>query len=51
MNLEEKMSKVAICEGCQGFVLVCVTKYIDKRNEKEFTELTKFNHDAYSRFN
>lgn len=40
MRLEGKISKVAICEKCQGFILACHVDYLDKETEKQFTELT-----------
>ena len=38
MRTEGKISKVAICEKCNGFVLAGHIDYIDKQTEKEFTE-------------
>ncbi len=40
MRTEGKVSKVAICEKCNNFVLASHIDYIDKKTEKEFTELT-----------
>lgn len=40
MRLDGKISKVAICENCQGFILACHVDYLDKETEKQFTELT-----------
>ena len=38
--IEEKISKVAICPLCDGFVLACHVNYLSKPTEKEFTALT-----------
>lgn len=40
MRTEGKVSKVAICEKCNGFVLASHIDYIIKETEKEFTELS-----------
>jgi len=40
MRTEGKVSKVAICEKCKGFILASHIDYIGKQTEKEFTELT-----------
>lgn len=40
MRLEGKVSKVAICEKCQSFVLACHVDLISKSTEKEFTAFT-----------
>ena len=40
MRTEGKISKVAVCRRCKGFVLASHVDYIDKETEKEFTELT-----------
>lgn len=40
MRTEGKISKVAICEKCQGFILACHVDYLDKKTEKEFTNLS-----------
>lgn len=39
MNLEGKVSKVAICKNCNGYVLATLNRNIDSETEKEFTEL------------
>lgn len=36
----EKKSKVAICERCNGYVMCCHLDYLSEDTEKEFTELT-----------
>ena len=40
MRIEGKVSKVAICEKCNGVILASHLDYIDSETEKEFTELT-----------
>jgi ribosomal protein L32 len=40
MRAEGKVSKVAICENCGGFILASHVDFLDSRTEKEFTELT-----------
>lgn len=40
MRTKGKVSKVAICEKCKGFIVASHIDYIDKTTEKEFTELT-----------
>lgn len=40
MRTEGKVSKVAICEKCQSFVLACHVDSISKSTEKEFTGFT-----------
>lgn len=40
MRTDGKVSKVAICEKCNGFILASHIDFIDKQTEKEFTELT-----------
>ena len=40
MRLEGKVSKVAICETCNKMILASHIDYIDRKTEKEFTELT-----------
>lgn len=40
MRTEGKISKVAICDKCNGFLLASHIDYIDKQTEKEFTEFT-----------
>jgi hypothetical protein len=40
MRTEGNVSKVAICQNCDGFVLACHVDGLDKRTEKEFTEFT-----------
>jgi hypothetical protein len=40
MKLEGKVSKVAICEGCNKLILASHIDYVDKATEKQFTELT-----------
>lgn len=37
MRTEGKISKVAICEKCNGFVLACHIDYVNDDTEKEFT--------------
>lgn len=39
MRTEGKVSKVAICEKCENFILACHIDFLDKPTEKEFTEL------------
>ena len=46
MRKEGKISKVAICKRCKGFVLASHIDYIDKETEKEFTELTNEGFDV-----
>jgi hypothetical protein len=40
MRTEGKVSKVAICEKCNNFVLAAHIDYIDRKTEKEFTSFT-----------
>lgn len=40
MRTKGKVSKVAICNKCKGFVLACHVDTLTKETEKEFTELT-----------
>lgn len=40
MRTEGNVSKVAICKKCNGFTLACHVDSLDKKTEKEFTELT-----------
>lgn len=40
MTKEGRVSKVAICEKCNGFVLACHIDFIDAQTEKEFTEFS-----------
>lgn len=40
MRTEGKISKVAICNKCNKFILASHIDYLDKQTEKEFTELT-----------
>ena len=40
MRTEGKVSKVAICEKCNGIILACHVDFLDKQTEKEFTELS-----------
>lgn len=40
MRTEGKISKVAICEKCQKYILACHIDFLDKKTEKQFTELT-----------
>jgi hypothetical protein len=40
MRLEGKVSKVAICNGCNKMILASHIDYIDKTTEKEFTQFT-----------
>ena len=40
MRTQGKISKVAICEKCKGYVLACHVDYLDKKMEKEFTKLS-----------
>ena len=40
MRTEGKISKVAICENCQNYILAAHVDYLDKATEKQFTELT-----------
>lgn len=40
MRIEGKVSKVAICEKCNKMVMACHVDYLDKKNEKEFTEFS-----------
>lgn len=37
---EENISKVAICEKCDGFIMACHKDHLNKQLEKDFTELT-----------
>jgi len=39
MRLEGKVSKVAICERCEGIIYACHVDKLNKTREKEFTEL------------
>jgi hypothetical protein len=39
MRTEGKLSKVAICERCNGWVLACHVDYLDKETMKEFGKL------------
>lgn len=40
MRTEGKLSKVALCPNCDGFVMAGHIDYSDKQTEKEFTELS-----------
>ena len=40
MRTEGKISKVAICEKCQNYILASHVDFLDKKTEKQFTELT-----------
>lgn len=40
MRTEGKVSKVAICEKCNGFILASHIDYLDKETEQEFTDLS-----------
>jgi hypothetical protein len=40
MRLEGKVSKVAICNGCNKIILASHIDYMDKETEKEFTQFT-----------
>ena len=40
MRTEGKVSKVAICEKCGCYIKAGHIDYLDKKSEKEFTELT-----------
>ncbi len=40
MRTDGKISKVAICEKCQNYILAAHVDYLDKATEKQFTELT-----------
>jgi hypothetical protein len=40
IRTEGKVSKVAICEKCNGFILASHIDFLDKKTENEFTELT-----------
>ena len=40
MRIEGKVSKVAVCPNCDGFILACHIDGIDKKIEKEFTQFT-----------
>ena len=40
MRLEGKVSKVAICNGCNKMILASHIDYMDKETEKEFTQFT-----------
>ena len=40
MRTEGKVSKVAICPRCKGFMLACHIDVLCKETEKEFTEFT-----------
>ena len=40
MNTKGKVSKVAVCTKCHGFVLACHVDFLDKKTENEFTEFT-----------
>lgn len=37
---EDRISKVAICEKCNGFIMACHKNHLNKQLEKDFTELT-----------
>jgi hypothetical protein len=39
MRTEGKVSKVAICENCNSYVLAGHIDYLDKKNENEFNSL------------
>ena len=39
MRTEGKISKVAFCENCQGFILACHVDYLDKKTENQFNKL------------
>ncbi len=38
MREDGKVSKVAICENCNGFVIAAHIDHIDKSTEKDFTK-------------
>lgn len=38
--MDEKVSKVAICERCQSYILACHVEYIDKETKKKFSDLS-----------
>lgn len=40
MRTEGKVSKVAICGKCNGFVLGCHIDHLSRQTEKEFTGMT-----------
>lgn len=40
MKTEGNISKVAICNNCNGYVLACHVEYLDRATEKEFTSFT-----------
>ena len=40
MRLQGKVSKVAVCNGCNKIILASHIDYIDKGTEKEFTQFT-----------
>lgn len=40
MEKEKKISKVAICPKCNCFVLACHIDHLNRKVEKQFTELT-----------
>jgi hypothetical protein len=40
METKGKVSKVAVCKRCAGYVKACHVDYLDKASEKEFTQLT-----------
>lgn len=40
MKTEGKVSRVAICEKCQSYILACHIEYLDKDAKKEFSKLS-----------
>ena len=46
MRQEGKVSKVAICPRCKGYVLACHVDYLKRDREKEFTEFTNEGFDV-----
>lgn len=40
MRTEGKISKVAVCENCNKLIMACHVDYLDRKSEKEFTELS-----------
>lgn len=46
MRTEGKVSKVALCQSCGGYVLACHVDAIDRKTENEFTKLTNEGFDV-----
>ncbi len=46
MRTEGNVSKVAVCNNCNGFVLACHVDFLDKKVEREFTQFTNEGFDV-----